>query len=158
MIYLGTYNFFVAQVIIPCCIDRHFVVCRVNLLAGHIVCYDPLAHNVDAQEAVDRRTDQLAPLLCMIPAMLRQSGWYFNTPHTEAHNHWRNFGFDLLFAPAEERFIQYDDKSCGVFTAMMVERLISGSPNSQDWASKNIQTYRKKMACSIFELCKLVCD
>ena len=144
-----------AQVIFPCHVSQHYVVCRL-ILADHLLeLYDPLHHNVAGEVALQLRLNQIAPLVRMVPPLLRQAGWYKSTPYEVARAHSTDSHLSLWIAPPERKFVQLDSISCGVFTAMMVERLISGSPNCQKWAQQNLAVYRKYMACSILDLCTL---
>ena len=117
--------------------------------------YDPLHHNVDAEEAMRTRLQQLAPLSRGIPALLRQAGWYAATPYEDARAHSDSDKLKIWVAPPHRKFVQHDSVNCGIYTAMMIERLISGAPNSQEWAEQNLVQFRKYMACAALAMCIL---
>ena len=126
------------QVIVPCFVAGHYVVCRVLVREGKIECYDPILYRID-DSAHRIRHKQVAPLRYLIP-------WIFRPPV------WFSY-YEVEFVHGDGQFIQVDNVSCGVYCCMQLERLLSGSP-SAEWAEKNIGYYRNKIACSIFELCQ----
>ncbi|XP_057780149.1 uncharacterized protein LOC130998758 [Salvia miltiorrhiza] len=139
------------QVIVPCLVGSHYVVCRLDLHEGICELYDSLHYCLN-EDTRAYRVQQLSGILKLLPRLLLFGEWFAYSP-IRSPNFQNRMEFILRVAAPTLQFNQTDNVSCGVFCCMQVERLTADSP-SIEWGHGHVTEYRWNIAARIFDLCK----
>ncbi|XP_057780719.1 uncharacterized protein LOC130999230 isoform X2 [Salvia miltiorrhiza] len=139
------------QVIVPCLVGSHYVVCRLDLHEGICELYDSLHYCLN-EDTRAYRVQQLSGILKLLARLLLFGEWFAYSP-IRSPNFQNRMEFILRVAAPTLQFNQADNISCGVFCCMQVERLIADSP-SIEWGHDHVTEYRWNIAARIFDLCE----
>ena len=129
------------QLLVPCAVDGHWILCQVDLLNQKVGIYDPL-YKISK---IANRRKQIAPLLNFIPAILQCSGYFQEKGIPPKGN---KFAVQHSIPP-KKLPAQLDDDSCGVFICRYADMLMR-IKCFWGWGTKNVPQLRKEMALGIF--------
>lgn len=130
-----------------CHLPGHWVTCRVDFETSSITVYDSFQKEWTDETMHEMRL-RFTPLLRVLPQVLKFTKFY------ELHNslnasHAKYTEWQLKFPEGEPAFRQDDSSSCGPFSLMYVESLLTGHL-APKVTKKDLQKYRSKIAENIF--------
>ncbi|XVF71514.1 hypothetical protein PTKIN_Ptkin12aG0043800 [Pterospermum kingtungense] len=137
----------VKEVYIPCCVDKHWFLCRWVLGSSSIDLYDSLAHQYSDEPDLERtRRRQIRPLCRILPAIVQHARlWELRkdlTPHR---------GELRVHIPGKtQQLVQTDSHSCGPFVLYYITCLLRRRFTRDDPEKYMQGPFRRDIAYAIY--------